>query len=110
MDWLSLIIIIIAVLIIIGIIVYLCKKKGLREVALQAILMAEEHYNSTTGQERLDLAINYVYNKLSPKFISFIPESLVKTILKNFIQKVFDEVKIALDYQKPQINEKGGNT
>lgn len=109
MDWLSLIIVIITVLVIIGIVIYLCKKKGLREIALQAILVAEEHYSSTTGQERLDLAINYVYNRLPSKFISFIPESLAKIILKNFIQKVFDEVKLALDYQKPQIEEKGGN-
>ena len=109
MDWLSLAIVIIAVLIIIGIIIYLCKKNGLKQVAYQAILLAEEHYNSTTGQERLDLAINYMYSKL-PTIITYIPEPLLKAVIKTFIQRVFDEIKLVLDYQKPQINEEGCNS
>lgn len=112
-NWLPLTIILISILVIIGIIVYLCKKNGLKQVAYQAILLAEEHYNSTTGQERLDLAINYMYSKLINKFpiiSNIIPESLAKSAIRIIIQKIFDEIKLVLDYQKPQINEEGGNS
>ena len=105
-NWLPLLIVVIVVLIFIGIIIYLCKKKGLRQVALQAILFAEEQYNSTTGQERLQIAIDYVYSRLPSAITIILPKDFLNTILKNFIQKLFDEVKQLLDYQKQALEEK----
>lgn len=106
-NWLPLLIVVLLVLVFIGIVIYLCKKKGLRTVALEAILEAENFYNSTTGQERLDMAILHVYNRLPLTVTVIVPEPVMKKLLKNFIQKVFDEVKDALDYQKPQLEEGG---
>lgn len=106
-NWLPLLIVILLILAFIVMVIYLCKKKGLRKVALEAILEAENFYNSTTGQERLDMAILYVYSRLPIYLTVIIPEPVMKKVLKNFIQKVFNDIKDALDYQKPQLEEGG---
>ena len=104
-NWLPLIIVIAVIAIIIGVIVYLCKKLGLRQVALKAILFAEEQYNSTSGQERMQIAVDYVYQNLPSFITSIIPKDFLHKILSNFIQTIFDEVKQILDYQKQELKE-----
>lgn len=99
-NWLPLVIVILLCLAFIGYIAYLCKKKGLKKVALEAILFAEDKYNSTTGQERLQIAIDFVYNSLPEKIKLLLPKSLLEKFIENLVQKTFDEVKKALDYQK----------
>lgn len=99
-NWLPLVIVILAILVFIAWIIYLCKKEGLRKVALKAILIAEDRYNSTSGQERLQIAIDYVYAAIPDKVKAFIPKDLLLKFLKTFIQKLFDEIKEVLDYSK----------
>ncbi len=105
MEWIQsnlpeLIILVLAVISFILYIIYLCKRDGLRAVALRAILEAEKQYNSTTGKERLSFAVNYVYDYL-PGYIKIVlPKSILEDFLQQFIQKVFDQVKDLLDYGK----------
>lgn len=91
---------IIIILIFIIYLVYIIKRDGLRNVALKAILEAEKQYNSTTGKERLDFAVNYVYEYL-PTYIKIVlPKTILKEWLQRFIQEIFSQVKDLLDYEK----------
>ena len=83
--------------------IYLSKKKGLRQVALEAILIAEEKWNTTTGKERLQIAVDYVYDYIPSYVKIFLSKELLNKILADFIQKVFDEVKKVLDFQKVEM-------
>ena len=105
MEWIQsnlpeLIILVLAVISFILYIVYLCKRDGLRVIALRAILEAEKHYNSTTGKERLSFAVDYVYEYIPGYIKVVLPKSILKDFLQQFIQKVFDQVKDLLDYEK----------
>ena len=108
MEWLqaNLLSLLILVLVVIGFIIYLIylsKKKGLRQVALEAILIAEEKWNTTTGKERLQIAVDYVYDYIPSYVKIFLSKELLNKILADFIQKVFDEVKKVLDFQKVEM-------
>lgn len=52
-NWLPLLIIIIVALAFIGYLIYLVVTKGLRQTAIDAILEAEKHYNSTTRKGKI---------------------------------------------------------
>lgn len=71
------------------------KKNGLKEFAVQMIIKAEDMYKKGQNEEKM----NYVIDKV----ISLIPLPLslfiTREMVKNFIQKIFDDVKRALDYQ-----------
>lgn len=105
MEWIKsnlpeLIVLVIAVISFILYLIYLCKRDGLRKVALRAILEAEKLYNSTTGKERLAFAIAYVYDVL-PSYIKVVlPKAFLESFLENFIQEVFNQVKDLLDFEK----------
>ena len=105
MEWLQsnlleIIIMTLVVIIFVLYIIYICKRDGLRNVALRAILEAEKQYNSTTGKERLSFAVNYVYEYL-PGYIKIVlPKLILEEFLQQFIQKVFNQVKDLLDYEK----------
>ena len=108
MEWLqaNCLTLLIIVLVVIGFIIYLIylsKKKGLRQVALEAILIAEEKWNTTTGKERLQIAVDYVYDYIPSYVKIFLSKELLNKILADFIQKVFDEVKKVLDFQKVEM-------
>ena len=47
-------------------VIYLIKKYGFKKVALQAILFAEKQYNTTSGKERMNIAIDFVYDNYIP--------------------------------------------
>ena len=104
-NWLPILILIIAAIGIIGYIIYLAVTKGLKETALQAILEAEKQYNTTTGKERLEIAVSYVYD-LCPKAVKLIlPKALLIEMLHNFVQKMFNKIKDLLDYHLIELQE-----
>ena len=102
-NWLPLLILVLVVIGFIIYLIYLSKKKGLRQVALEAILIAEEKWNTTTGKERLQIAVDYVYDYIPCYVKIFLSKELLNKILADFIQKVFDEVKKVLDFQKVEM-------
>lgn len=71
------------------------KKKGLKQFAVDMIIEAEDFYNQGQNEEKM----NYVIDKL----IALVPAPLslfiTRESLKSLIQKVFDSIKKALDYQ-----------
>ena len=102
-NWLPLLILVLVVIGFIIYLIYLSKKKGLRQVALEAILIAEEKWNTTTGKERLQIAVDYVYDYIPSYVKIFLSKELLNKILADFIQKVFDEVTKVLDFQKVEM-------
>jgi hypothetical protein len=99
-NWLPLTIIILVIVIFIVYLIYKCKKSSLRQVALDAILFAEKHYDTTSGKERLNLAVKYVYEFLPLIVRILLPVSAIEFLLNKLIQKTFDETKSLLDYHK----------
>ena len=89
-NWLPLVIVIIAI---VSGIVYLLKKKGLRQTAIDAIVWAEREFATETGQEKMQKAIDYC-QQLIP-FLNFIPDS----IIQSFLQGIFNQIKEALEQQ-----------
>lgn len=105
-NWLPLTIVVLVILAFIGWVIYLCKKKGLRETALEAILVAEKEFSSGEGKEKMEFAVNYVFDLLPVYLKALFPKDLVCSILEKFIQKLFDEVKKLLEYQKVEGGKK----
>ncbi len=89
-------IIIIACLIPVAYLIYKIKTKGLRPVAVELIVAAEKEFQSGQGSQKME----YVYNAL----IALVPQPfkmfITKTAMINFIQNIFDEIKVALDYKE----------
>jgi len=79
--------------------------KKLRATIIKAILYAEKLHNTTTGQERLELAIDYVLNRIPTSISMFIPKELLFKIVNELVQKIFDETKELLDYRPTEILE-----
>lgn len=104
-NWLPLLVLIIAGLLVVFWIIYLVITKGLKETALLAILEAEKQYNTTTGKERLDLAISYVYDLLPKLVKTLLPKTIIMESLHNFIQKTFNKIKDLLDYHREELQE-----
>jgi len=106
-NWLPLGIIVIVVILFIIKLVKKCLEVGMRETALNAILEAEKAFKSGEGKEKMEFAIDYVFDLL-PLYIKIIvPKSMLVEFVHNFIQTLFDEVKKLLDYQKVEILEGG---
>lgn len=74
-------------------IIWEIKKKGYEQVAIDLIVAAERELND--NQEKFNMVVYGVISKLPFPF-NLIPISFVE----DFVQKVFDRIKIALDYQK----------
>lgn len=104
-NWLPLAILAGVVIVFIIHLVKISKEKGLRQTALEAILKAEEQYNSTTGQERMKLAVEYVYASLPDVLKIAFTKDIIEKYLTKFIQKVFDEVKAMLTTQRKLVAE-----
>ena len=102
-NWIPLLTIVIFILVIIGWILILIKRRGLRQVALDAILEAEKEFQSGKGKEKMKFAIDYVFDLLPLYIKVLLPRELLHNFLEKFIQKVFDEVKKYLDYTEIQI-------
>lgn len=71
------------------------KKQGLREFAINLIVEAEKIFEYGKNSEKFNYVFEKVYEKL-PSFLKFI---VTKEYVINFIQKIFDDIKIALDYK-----------
>lgn len=76
------------------------KKKGLKEFATQMIIKAEDMYKQGQNGEKMDFVIEKIQEilemtKIGKILLIFITEENIE----KFIQKIFDEIKIALDYQ-----------
>ncbi len=99
MDAVYIIIIIIGI-IIAGLASYITiKKQGLREFAINLIVEAEKIFEYGKNSEKFNYVFQKVYDKL-PSFLKFI---ITKEYVINFIQKVFDDIKIALDYKDENV-------
>lgn len=73
------------------------KKKGLRQTAIDLIVLAEKHFGAEQGREKMAEVVIGLLTKLGcPK------TAIAYAIIERFAQAVFDEVKVALDY-KPEI-------
>lgn len=89
-------IVVIACLVAAAYLFYKIKTKGLRYVVIEMIVAAEEKFQSGQGSQKME----YVYNAI----VALIPQPfklfITKTAVINFIQNIFDEIKIALDYKE----------
>ena len=83
-----------AVLAFIGYAIYKIKTKGLKAAAIEFIVNAEKEFKKGQNSEKME----YVYNALIALLPAPIKVFITKQTLINFIQRIFDEVKIALDY------------
>ena len=97
MDAKQIIGIVIAIVLVVGFIIYIAwqiKKKGLKQFAVDFIVKAEDMYKQGDNEGKL----NYVIDKV----IALIPTPLnlfiTRETVKAFVQNVFDGVKKALDY------------
>lgn len=93
MDILSIVIIVIAVIVAIGMLYFAIKNKGLRETAIYFIVEAEKKFEHGKNSEKFNYVFEQVYNRL-PTILKFI---VTKENVITFIQAIFDEIKIALD-------------
>lgn len=69
-------------------------KQGLRKVAIDLIVQAEERIKD--NREKFDTVVNAVINRLPFPFYLIITTSTIE----KFVQTTFNEIKKALDYQK----------
>lgn len=101
MNALYISIIAVAIILAIVFLFYQIRKFGPRDVAIKIIVEAEKKgfIEKLTGSEKFNYVFDKFYNLL-PNFIKFF---ITKENVIKFIQKVFDEIKIALDYQKTDI-------
>lgn len=94
MDTLSICILIAAIVLVVGIVIYKFKKLGLRKYAIELISQAE--VMAVQNSEKMDYCIDQFIKIIPAPFSLFI----TKEMIKSFIQKIFDEIKVALDTQK----------
>lgn len=68
-------------------------KQGLRKTAIDLIVEVEKNFKD--NQMRFSTVVNGIIVRM-PFPLNLIPVSIVE----NFVQKTFDEIKVALDYRK----------
>lgn len=71
------------------------KKKGLRKVAIEFIVLAEAKFAYGKNFEKFNYVFDAVY-ELLPKVLKIF---VTKAMIVKFIEKVFAEIKVALDYK-----------
>lgn len=76
------------------------KKKGLKEFATQMIIKAEDIYKKGQNSEKMSFVIEKIEKVLETTTLGkilliFITEENIE----KFIQQIFDNIKLALDYQ-----------
>lgn len=92
--------IIIALIIVLAIITIYNKIKinGLRATIIQLILYAEKKFAEGQNDSKFEFVLDGIYNLLP----AFAKAFISKSTLQRAIQKIFYELKEALDYQKPE--------
>lgn len=86
-NWLPLLIFIIVV---VGVLFFILKKKGLRQAAIDAIVYVQEKMGTEDGKVKMQNAVDYI-QQIVP-FLGFVPDSIIQA----FIQGIFDQIKSAL--------------
>ena len=94
-NWLPLVVFIVVV---IGLVWFILKKRGLRQAAIDAIVYVQEKMRTEEGKVKMQGAIDYI-QQLVP-FLAFVPDSLIET----FIQSVFDQIESALKLPTMECN------
>lgn len=100
MDILSNVIVLVAIVLTVVYLVWQIKMKGLRQVAINLIVRAEEFFQKGENTEKLAFVVDAIFTTLPelPKPLrSLITKDTIKKIIKDFVQDVFNEIKIALD-------------
>ncbi len=80
----------------VSLIVYNIRKLGLRQFAINLISQAENM--AVKNSEKMDYCIDQ-FIKVIPAPINFF---ITREMIRAFIQKIFDEIKIALDTTKAE--------
>lgn len=93
-DIISIVVLVLGFVILVGCLYYQIKKNGLRKVAIDIIVKAEELLGSGKGKEKMQYAITQFLVLLPAPLRIFITVNTVET----FIQEVFDDIKDALEY------------
>ena len=100
METLSIIVIVVAMLILIGLKLYSSiKLKGLRQTAIDLIVKAEEMFDKGMNDEKFQSVVEGIIECLPAPVKLFVNENTIKL----FVQTVFDSIKSALDVQ-PKID------
>lgn len=100
----NIIIAVIVALLAIAFVAYKISTKGLRGAVVEFIVAAEQEFNKGQNSEKME----YVYNALVAVLPAPIRVFITKQLVINFIQKIFDEIKVALDAEpkkEENINE-----
>lgn len=71
------------------------KKKGLKEFTIDMIIKAEDMYKKGENDQKFNYVLDKVIAMIPMPLQLFISEDLIK----QFIQKTFDNLKKALNYQ-----------
>ena len=95
-NWLELFILVLFFIAIVLFTAWQIKKNGLRSTVVKFIVKAEDMYNQGANQEKLNYVIDRIIGLIPMPFNLFI----TRLTVQKFIQKIFDEVKEALDYKK----------
>ena len=96
MELTQILLLIVVVLAFIVIVAWKIYKNGLRKVVIELIVEVEETLSN--NEEKFNTVVNAVIAKLPIPFNFIITTNTVK----KFVQKTFDEIKKALDYQKKE--------
>lgn len=73
---------------------YIIQKEGLRNVAIKLIVIAEKNFGSGEGKKKMEMVVANIYKALPTPLKFFLTE----TMITNFVQMVFNEIKEALEY------------
>lgn len=98
MEYIPYIVLAIVVIVFIASLIYSSKKKGLKQTALEWILIAEKEFQKGENKEKFAYVYKAIYNVLPAYIKVFVSQEVAENILSKFIQGVFDFVKPALDY------------
>lgn len=96
METLEIIALVVAITIAVILLIYNICKKGLRQTAIDLIILAEKTFESGEGKAKMNSVINGLLNK--------IPLPIPVSLLHAFAQATFDEIKDALNY-RPETKE-----
>ena len=75
------------------------KKRGLKEFTIDMIVKAEDMFQKGQNSEKMNFVIDRLLAKL-PSPLSFF---ITRNIVEAFVQKIFDQIKIALDYRESEV-------
>ncbi len=72
------------------------KRMGIKAFLIELIVLAENMFSYGKNEEKFQFVVNHLY-EIFPLWLKII---LPKKMICYFVQSTFQEIKIALDYQK----------